>query len=110
MRTADGGGEGPQYESIWALGADCGIGDLGAIVEANLACNRLGLDTITMGATIACAMELTELGSLPGGPRFGDAAALLPLIEATAERRALGDELAEGWRASPRATAGRSSR
>jgi len=96
VRTADGGGEGPQYESIWALGADCGIGDLGAIVEANQACNRLGLDTITMGATIACAMELAELGSLPDGPRFGDAAALLPLIAATAARRALGEELAEG--------------
>jgi len=88
VRTADGGGEGPQYESIWALGADCGVGDLGAIVEANQACNRLGLDTITMGATIACAMELAELGTLPGGPRFGDAAALLPLIEATAARLA----------------------
>ncbi len=96
VRTLDGGGEGPQYESIWALGADCGIGDLGAIVEANQACNRLGLDTITMGATIACAMELAELGPLPGGPRFGDAAALLPLIEATAARRGLGEELAEG--------------
>jgi aldehyde:ferredoxin oxidoreductase len=96
VRTLDGGGEGPQYESIWALGADCGIGDLGAIVEANQACNRLGLDTITMGATIACAMELAELGPLPGGPRFGEAAALLPLIEATAARRGLGEELAEG--------------
>ena len=96
VRTTDGGGEGPQYESIWALGADCGIGDLGAIVEANQACNRLGLDTITMGATIACAMELTDLGALPGGPRFGDATALLPLIEATAARRALGEELSEG--------------
>ena len=74
-RTTAGGesGEGPEYESIWALGADCGVGDLTAIVQANYACNRAGMDTITMGVTIACAMELTEEGLLPGGPRFGDA-------------------------------------
>ena len=95
-RTAEGSGEGPEYESIWALGADCGIGDLAVIVAANQACNRAGLDTITMGATIACAMELAELGLLPGGPRFGEAAALLELIAATAARRGLGAELARG--------------
>jgi aldehyde:ferredoxin oxidoreductase len=94
VRTAAGGGEGPQDDSIWALGADCGVGDLGAIVEANQACNRLGLDTITMGATIACAMELAELGTLP-------AAALRRRRRAGAADRGhggaqLGEELAEG--------------
>ena len=65
-RTATGSesGEGPEYETIWALGAACGVGDLTQIVEANYACNRLGLDTITTGSTIACAMELGELGAL----------------------------------------------
>ena len=87
MRPAASGGEGPEYESIWALGADCGVDDLTAIVRPTTPATELGLDTITMGATIACAMELTEEGLLPGGPRFGDAAALLPLIEATAARR-----------------------
>jgi aldehyde:ferredoxin oxidoreductase len=87
---------GPEYESIWALGADCGVGDLGAILEANDACNRAGVDTISMGSTIACAMELTDLGLLPGGPRFGDAAAVLDLVQATASRCDLGDDLAEG--------------
>jgi aldehyde:ferredoxin oxidoreductase len=100
-RTIRAGGESggaPEYESLWALGADCGIGDLEAIVAATFACNRVGIDTITMGSTIACAMELSEEGLLPGGPRFGDAAALLELIGATAERRGLGDQLAEGSR------------
>ncbi|MFA4965780.1 MAG: aldehyde ferredoxin oxidoreductase family protein, partial [Thermoleophilia bacterium] len=97
-RTTAGGqsGEGPEYESIWALGADCGVGDLTAIVQANYACNRAGMDTITMGSTIACAMELTEEGLLPGGPRFGDAAAVVALAEATAAGQGLGEELAEG--------------
>ncbi len=97
-RSASGATQGPEYESLWALGPDCGVGDLGAVVEANHACNRLGLDTMTMGATIACAMELAEEGVLRGGPRFGDAAALRELISATAYRRDLGDELAEGSR------------
>lgn len=98
VRTATADARGPEYESLWALGADCGIGDLGAIVEANHACNCLGLDTITLGATVACAMELSEAGVLPDGPRFGDAAALLDLVPAIALRQGLGDDLAEGSR------------
>ena len=96
--TSAGGqsGEGPEYESIWALGAECGVGDLTAIVQANYACNRAGMDTITMGVTIACAMELTEDGLLPGGPRFGDAKAIVALAEATAAGVGLGAELAVG--------------
>jgi len=97
-RTTAGGqsGEGPEYESIWALGGDCGVGDLTAIVQANYACNRAGMDTITMGSTIACAMELTEEGLLPGGPRFGDAAAVVALAEATGAGVGLGLELGQG--------------
>jgi aldehyde:ferredoxin oxidoreductase len=97
-RTSAGeqSGEGPEYESIWALGADCGVGDLTAVVQANYACNRAGMDTITMGSTIACAMDLTEEGVLPGGPRFGDARAVVELAEATAAGEGLGIELALG--------------
>jgi aldehyde:ferredoxin oxidoreductase len=94
--TGDASGEGPEYESIWALGAACGVGDLKAIVEAGYACNRGGIDTITMGSTIACAMELTEEGLLSGGPRFGDAAAVVALCEATARGEGLGEELGHG--------------
>lgn len=97
-RTTAGGqsGEGPEYESIWAFGAECGVGDLTAIVQANYACNRAGMDTITMGVTIACAMELTDEGLLPDGPRFGDARAIVALAEATAAGTGLGAELGVG--------------
>jgi aldehyde:ferredoxin oxidoreductase len=88
-------GEGPEYESIWALGADCGVGDLTAVVQASYVCNRAGMDTITMGATIACAMELAEEGLL-SGPRFGDARAIVALAEATAAGEGLGAELGLG--------------
>ena len=52
----------PEYESIWALGAACGVADLAAVTKANYLCNEYGMDTITAGATVACAMELFERG------------------------------------------------
>ena len=97
-RTASGSGDGPEYETVWAFGADCGVGDLNAIIEASYACNRLGLDTITMGATIACAMELTGEGLIAEGPRFGDGDRLVAFVEATAYLQGLGSDLALGSR------------
>ncbi|MCB8962461.1 MAG: aldehyde ferredoxin oxidoreductase family protein [Ardenticatenales bacterium] len=89
-------GEGPEFESAWAFGAQCGIDDLDAITEANYLCNDLGLDTISMGNTIGCAMELAEKGLLAGELGFGQADKLLELVRATAYRDGVGDELAEG--------------
>jgi aldehyde:ferredoxin oxidoreductase len=89
-------GEGPEYESMWSLGAACGIDDIEAIAEANYACNDLGLDTISAGSTIACAMELTERGLLDSDLRFGRADLLLQTVEDMGYRRDLGDLLAEG--------------
>jgi aldehyde:ferredoxin oxidoreductase len=91
-------GRGPEYQTVWSLGADCGVGRLDQIIEASHACDRLGLDTISTGATIACAMELTEEGLLEDGPRFGDGARLAELVRAIALREGLGDELAAGSR------------
>lgn len=87
--------EGPEYETIWAFGAQCGVDDLGAIAKANLLCNDMGLDTISMGNTIGCAMELSERGKLEG-PKFSDAKAIVELTKKTAAREGLGDRLAEG--------------
>ncbi len=95
---------GIEYESIAALGADCGIGDLAALSKANERCNALGLDTISAGAVMAWVMECRRAGILPdaaldGQPVvFGNRKALLAGIEAIAHRRGLGDVLAEGSR------------
>ena len=89
-------GEGPEFESAWAFGAQCGIDDLAAIIEANSLCNDLGLDTISAGSTIACAMELSEKGYLDSDLRFGQADALARCVEDMAYRRDLGAELTEG--------------
>jgi len=89
-------GEGPEYETTWAFGAQCGIDDLEAIAEANYLCNDLGLDTISTGSTIGCAMELAERGVIDTDLRFGRADLLHQTIKDIAYRRGLGSEMAEG--------------
>lgn len=94
-------GEGPEYENAWSLGADCGIGDLDAVLKANWLCNDLGMDPISMGATLAAAMELYENGVVTDAMvemplKFGSAEALVRMTEATAYREGFGDALAEG--------------
>lgn len=93
--------EGPEYEAAWALGADTGVSDLTAITKASFLCNQYSMDPISMGATLAAAMEMYERGILTdketGRPlRFGDAKALVEMVEATGKRDGFGDELALG--------------
>ena len=88
--------EGPEYETAWSFGADCGIDDLSAVKKANDLCNELGLDTIGAGATIACAMEMSEKGYIPEKISFGDSAAMVELVRKMGYREGIGDELADG--------------
>ncbi|HPQ43236.1 MAG TPA: aldehyde ferredoxin oxidoreductase family protein [Syntrophales bacterium] len=94
-------GEGPEYETIALLGPNCGIGDPLMITRAGYRCNELGLDTMSTGGTIACAMELYERGFLPYEDigfslNFGDGEAMIKLIDMIGERKGFGDVLAEG--------------
>lgn len=94
-------GVGPEYESIGLLGSSTGVNDIRAVTKANFICNEMGLDTISTGSTIACAMELYERGYLPKKDvgmalHFGDAKALMELTEKIALRVGFGDVLAEG--------------
>ncbi len=94
--------EGPEYESIWALGNDTGVMDLGAVIKANHICDKLGMDPISLGSTIACAMELNEKGYIKEEElqgidlKFGNAAALVELVEKTAYKDGFGKYLALG--------------
>lgn len=98
----DGHGEGPEYETLYGLGTDCGVGNLAAVIKANYLCNELGLDTLEAGCAIATAMELAEKGYLPESDvgfslKFGDPEAVIKLLEAQAHRTGtLGNLLAEG--------------
>ncbi len=94
--------EGPEYESIWSLGNDTGVIDLEAIIKANHLCDELGLDTITMGSTIACAMELHEKGFISDDDlqgltlSFGSSGAMVEAVWRTAYRSGFGKFLALG--------------
>jgi aldehyde:ferredoxin oxidoreductase len=89
-----------EYESLFALGPLCGIGERDVVLRAARLCDSLGLDTISAGATIAFAMECGERGLLPDeGLRFGNGDLLLSLLGRIARREGpLGDLLAEGTR------------
>ena len=93
---------GPEYESLGALGPNCGVGDLQAIAKANELCNAYMLDSISTGMAISFAMECFEHGLLTLADtdgidlRFGNAAAMVTMVEKIALREGLGDLLAEG--------------
>lgn len=93
---------GPEYETLGAFGSDCGITDLAAICKANELCQRYGLDTIGTGTTIAFAMECYENGVIDnettGGIEltFGNAEAMLQVLELIGKREGIGDILADG--------------
>lgn len=95
---------GPEYETATALGSNCGVTDIEAVLHANELCNDMGLDTISTGVVIAWAMESYERGLLTpddtGGLklRWGDGDALIELITMIANREGLGNILAEGIR------------
>ncbi|HJX23836.1 MAG TPA: aldehyde ferredoxin oxidoreductase family protein [Candidatus Bathyarchaeia archaeon] len=97
-----GEGEGPEYETIWSFGADCGVDNLEAISKANYLCNELGVDTIEMGNLIALAMELSEKGYIDPkllrglDLKFGNPQALTELTWRTAYRSGIGNDIAEG--------------
>lgn len=96
-------GEAPvriEYESLFALGANCGINDPEIVLEACRRCDALGLDTISTGGTIAFAMECAANGLLPSGESlsFGDGEGLIQIIDQIGRRQGVGQRLADGSR------------
>jgi len=97
-------GEGPEYESLGALGTMCDTDNLEAITLAHFLCNEYGLDVISAGSTIGFAMECFEKGILTKEDtdglefNFGDADLIVDLIPKIGKREGVGDLLAEGTR------------
>lgn len=93
---------GPEYETIAALGSMVGNDNIKAVARGNQLCNLYGMDTISIGNVIAFVMECFEEGILTkadlGGRSigFGDVDGLLWLIEEIANRRGIGEILADG--------------
>jgi aldehyde:ferredoxin oxidoreductase len=93
---------GPEYETLASFGSNLLIDDIKAICKAHEMCNRFGLDSISTGATIAFAMECFENGILnlkdTDGVQlnFGNAEAMITMVEKIAYREGIGDLLAKG--------------
>jgi aldehyde:ferredoxin oxidoreductase len=95
-------GEGPEFETLCALGSRCGNSNLESILAANNLCNQYGLDTISTGGVIAFAMECYEKGLLSKSDAdgleldWGNHETMISLIHKIARREGVGDLLAEG--------------
>ena len=93
---------GPEYETIGSAGSVCGVGDLSAIAKFHQICGEYVMDTISVGMTIAFAMECFETGILTLADtdgldlRFGNDEAMLTLTEKIGKREGFGDLLALG--------------
>jgi aldehyde:ferredoxin oxidoreductase len=88
--------KGPEYETLALLGSNLEIGDIKKVSEWNYHADDLGMDTISLGATLSFAMELVERGMLDAKLYFGDQAGITELIQDIGHRRGLGAELADG--------------
>jgi aldehyde:ferredoxin oxidoreductase len=94
---------GLEYENAFALGAMCGVDDVDAVTFANFVCDEHGMDTISLGGSIAAAMELYEVGAISereiGMPLpFGSAEGLVAMAEATALGTGFGADIGLGAR------------
>ncbi|MEE8469881.1 MAG: aldehyde ferredoxin oxidoreductase family protein [Dehalococcoidia bacterium] len=109
VKVADGPykmeeGPGPQYETAASFGSMLTNDDLASILKMNETANRIGVDSISCGATIGFGMECFEKGlitskDLDGGQlRWGNAEDILGIMSKIARREGFGDVLAEGSR------------
>ena len=94
--------EGPDYETIWALGGNLANTDLGSLVAADSLCDRLGIDTISTGNAIGFACELFERGIITISDTdgldltWGNHGDILKLVEKIGRREGIGELLGEG--------------
>jgi aldehyde:ferredoxin oxidoreductase len=92
--------EGPEFESLYSLGTQCGVDSYDAVIAADRLCDELGLDTMSAGVAIGYAMELNERGLLPDTDgldlSFGNDEAMMVMLEKMAYRDGIGDLFADG--------------
>jgi aldehyde:ferredoxin oxidoreductase len=95
---------GPEYETVAAVGSNCGIFDVDHVIEMNYYCDVYGLDTIGVGTATAFAMECYEMGlidkNVTGGLdlRFGNKDAALELLHQMARGEGFGTVVGQGVR------------
>ena len=95
--------EGPEYETIYALGGLCMVHEIEEIAYLNDLCDRLGLDTISAGSLCAFAMEAYEKGRIQEKIVWGDVDRIAGLLSDIAYKKGIGAVLAEGIRHAAKA-------
>jgi aldehyde:ferredoxin oxidoreductase len=90
--------EGPEFETLWAFGANLGIDDLEGIATLNYLANDLGLDTVSAGSTMAAARELFERGKLEFDPLENGIAGLGELLREMSLNKGRGAKLRDASR------------
>jgi len=96
--------DGPDYETVFALGSNCGVDDVEAVSYANYLCDLYGIDTISTGNIIGFVMELYEKGivgrrELEGiDANWGSSEALINLVKKIGEGEGIGVALQSGVR------------
>jgi len=94
--------EGPDYETIWSLGGNLAITDVGSLIAADSLCDKLGMDTVSAGNTIGFAYELYQRGIITKEDtdglelNWGDPAPIMTLLEKISSRQGFGRLLGEG--------------
>lgn len=94
--------EGPEYETLYAIGSMCGVGNLDDIIRADWLCDDLGVDTISFGVSTAFLMECYQKGLVPRDEldgldfSFGNSQILPVLVEKVAKREGVGAFLGQG--------------
>jgi len=103
-KTRDIAVDGPDYETIFAVGTNCGVSDKEAIIYANYLCDLYGIDTISVGGIIAFVMELYQRGMISAEEldgikaEWGNGDALVQLTEKIAKGEGIGELLQKGVR------------
>lgn len=94
--------DGPEYETIFAVGSNCAVTDREAILEANLLCDEYGVDTISVGVIIGFVMELYQRGMISASgldgieAKWGDGRALVELAKKICKGESVGKMLERG--------------
>ncbi|MCI0493851.1 aldehyde ferredoxin oxidoreductase family protein [candidate division KSB1 bacterium] len=96
--------DGPEYETIFAVGSNCGVTDREAIIEVNYLCDDFGIDTISVGVIISFVMELFQRGMVTAADldgieaKFGSGESLVELTKKICQGEGIGKKLEKGVR------------
>ena len=88
--------KGPEYETCGFFGPNIDAISMENMLKLNYLCDILGMDTISLAATVAFAMELKENGVADFGVSFGNSDNLFEVVEKIARREGIYDDLANG--------------